>query len=260
MIERRRQTDATPPLRMWGEPAASSYQLRSGSYMTTSIKRPSGPSLFELFACEVYACDVPEDRYNVINRPDHWLNQRKRGEDGFVFVLNVIIPSAANLIMLAYFREPSPGAVTKGDSAAARLFCAWCDGTDAFRNERFKLIPRVAKGPLLIRRGVGAKPVLLGKRITVLYHRQPGAFEVDIDVSSDRFADRITRMVRDAMASSVCLDLAVTLEGREAAELPEAILGAVRCDHLDFAACNHRLPPAASLKAAATLKVLTAQL
>lgn len=30
----------------------------------------------------------------VINRPDHWLNQRKRGEDGFVFVLNVIIPSA----------------------------------------------------------------------------------------------------------------------------------------------------------------------
>ena len=88
MIERRRQTDATPPLRMWGEPAASSYQvrlgpahaaqlphscrtaaarlwpkpqltsaaaptqLRSGSYMTTSIKRPSGPSLFELFACE----------------------------------------------------------------------------------------------------------------------------------------------------------------------------------------------------------------
>ena len=52
--------------------------------------------------------------------------------------------------MLAYFREPSPGAVTKGDSAAARLFCAWCDGTDAFRNERFKLIPRVAKAYLPI--------------------------------------------------------------------------------------------------------------
>ena len=50
--------------------------------------------------------------------------------------------------MLAYFREPSPGAVTQGESAAARLFCAWCDGTDAFRNERFKLIPRVAKAAL----------------------------------------------------------------------------------------------------------------
>lgn len=67
--------------------------------------------------------------------------------------------------------------------------------------------------------------------------------QVDIDVSSDRFADKITRLVRDAMASSVCLDLAVTIEGRSKEELPERILAAVRCDHIDFSR-SVRLPSA----------------
>jgi hypothetical protein len=36
--------------------------------------------------------------------------------------------------------------------------------------------------------------------------------------------------------------LQVTLEGRSESELPERILAAVRCDHIDFQKCNVKLP------------------
>ena len=148
--------------------------------------------------------------------------------------------------MLAYFREPSPGAVTKGDSAAARLFCAWCDGTDAFRNERFKLIPKIPTGSLLIRQAVGQKPALIGRKLTMPYTSRDHYFEVGVDVCSSTVADYTTRLVRDAIATSVVLDLAFTLEGRSAAELPERILGAARLDHIELGVAK-RLPPRASL-------------
>ena len=90
--------------------------------------------------------------------------------------------------------------------------------------------------------GVGSKPVLLGKRIEVSYHPSASSFEVVINVCSNSTADMITRLVRDSMASSVALDLALTIEGRAADELPERIVCAVRFDHLDFD-CATPLPP-----------------
>jgi len=175
------ETPAMPPLRFWGEPEATSYRLRSRSYLESGIKRPSEGALFSLFALDCFSCQDADDRYNVIGRPDHWLNQRGGGGGAprpFTFVLNVIIPSEQNYLLVAYFTESEPGLLARQGEPAAALFRTWLGADDAFRNERFKLIPRVAKGPLIIRKGVGATPVLLGKRITVQYHSRPGAVEV----------------------------------------------------------------------------------
>ena len=44
----------------------------------------------------------------------------------------------------------------------------------------------------------------------------------------------MSRVRRDCLLRQVCLDLAVTLEGRKEDELPERILAAYRCDHVNF--------------------------
>eukprot|EP00962_Isochrysis_galbana_P038167 scaffold13515_cov48-Isochrysis_galbana.AAC.1 len=45
-----------------------------------------------------------------------------------------------------------------------------------------------------------------------------------------------------AMAKPLSASPQVTIEGRSDAELPERILAAVRCDHIDFKKCTVTLP------------------
>jgi len=239
----RRDTPAMPPLHMWGEPEGTSYLLRGGNYMVDGVKKHSQASLFSLVALDTFIFDDPQDRYNIASRPDNWLAQ----VPPFTLVLNVIIPSANNLCLVAYFQPTQPEKLENLDIPAVDLFWKWVRADNAFRNERLKLIPRVGKGPYLIRSGVGAKPVLLGKKLAVQYHSTPTSIEVDLDISSNTVADTVTRMVRDAMANSVCLDLAITLEGRAPEELPECMLGALRCDHIDFRKVAVAMPPRSTL-------------
>ena len=93
---------------------------------------------------------------------------------------------------------------------------------------------------------MGQKPALIGRKLTMPYTRRDHYFEVGVDVCSSTVADYTTRLVRDAIATSVVLDLAFTLEGRSAAELPERILGAVRFDHIELGVAK-RLPPRANM-------------
>jgi Protein ENHANCED DISEASE RESISTANCE 2, C-terminal len=60
-----------------------------------------------------------------------------------------------------------------------------------FRNERFKLIPSIVEGPFLVRRSVGAKPALLGRKLTQRYFRGPNYVETDVDVSSSSIAEKV---------------------------------------------------------------------
>ena len=56
---------------------------------------------------------------------------------------------------------------------------------------------------------------------------------MDCDVESSAWATRIVGSLRPNM-SSIVIDLAFTLEGRDEEELPEAILGAVRLRYLQL--------------------------
>lgn len=170
----------------------------------------------------------------------------------FTLVLNVIVPAARNYSALSYFRVNSD-VMRRRDDPAVALFLRWLVAPDAFRNERLKLVPRISGGSYVMQQGVGSKPVLLGKRIEVSYHPSASSFEVVINVCSNSTADMITRLVRDSMASSVALDLALTIEGRAADELPERIVCAVRFDHLDFD-CATPLPPLGPLGGEAETK------
>ena len=54
-----------------------------------------------------------------------------------------------------------------------------------------------------------------------------------MDVSSSSVAANIVGLVQ-GMTKTLCVDMAICLEGHSHEELPEALLGTVRCSHLDL--------------------------
>ncbi len=63
--------------------------------------------------------------------------------------------------------------------------------------------------------------------------RGPGHFEVDVDVGSSRAAASVVGLV-SPVTTSLIIDMAIVLEGREEQELPEQLLGVVRFDKVDM--------------------------
>ncbi|PPR94290.1 hypothetical protein GOBAR_AA26381 [Gossypium barbadense] len=55
----------------------------------------------------------------------------------------------------------------------------FADGTDQFRDARFKLIPSIVEGYWMVKRAVGTKACLLGKAVTCKYFRQDNFLERD---------------------------------------------------------------------------------
>ena len=109
---------------------------------------------------------------------------------------------------------------------------------DAVRHQAFKLIPRIVQGNFMIRKAVGSKPALLGRKLQLSYRRDetntlPRFFEVMVDIGSDPVADRIVKLALGG-AKSLVVDMMFLLEGTDDTVLPERILGGARMEYLDF--------------------------
>ena len=117
------------------------------------------------------------------------------------------------------------------------LLVRFLDGPDDFRDSRLKIIPRIAEGPWLVRKGVGCVPAILGKKVQQLYFRDADPkynyMEVVADVSSSMVAGRILALVKGA-ATALTIDLSFTLQGESVDELPESLLGGVRILHCNL--------------------------
>lgn len=136
----------------------------------------------------------------------------------YTFVLNVVIPSSAHMSMVVYF-QPRRAEDMLGDRPEAKLLRAFIAGDTAYRNERFKLLAR-PRGSALLRTLIGDKPALIGRKLAMPYFSGPNHFEVCVDVTSNTFAEYVTRVARDAVATNMSLDLGFTIEGRCEEVLP----------------------------------------
>ena len=132
---------------------------------------------------------------------------------------------------------------------------------DTSRNKVLKLVPSVVKGPWIVERVVGGKPVIVGNKLPVSYtyyqhqHQQyqPAAanniesgggggnqtyLEVDLDIVSSATARRILSIVKNYTRGLV-LDLGFVIEGQQEDELPEQMLGAIRFHGIDPITAPH---------------------
>ncbi len=124
--------------------------------------------------------------------------------------------------------------IKQGTTPAGRLMNQFLFGeSDDFRNKSFKLIPRIVEGNYIVRKSVGSKPSILGKKISQTYIRTDRYMEVIVDIASDPIAQRIVKLCLGYI-KTIVVDMMFVLEGHDEATLPERIFGGVRLKNIDF--------------------------
>ena len=221
----------------WSPLPSSTIPVRASSYLKDGKKAPSAHGSL-LLAVELFRS--PTAASHVAKRPDspaHTLAKRTTSDVDFVFVVNMVLPAAEGVYQVVFYygllREQG------GPSAASRLLERFINGTDAFRNARFKLIPTVVEGPWLVQKAVGNRPALLGKTLRQRWHRGDGYLEVDVDCNSSPAAGRVVSLVK-SYSMALVVDLGFVLEAQTSDELPERVLGCGRMMHITLE--DHALP------------------
>ncbi|CAN1800272.1 Probable UDP-arabinopyranose mutase 2 [Linum perenne] len=214
-------------LNCWTSPSGSGFKIRGKTYLKDNSKVVGGDPLLQLIAVDWFKVDRVVDA--IAQHPKCLLQyvplQTKAGKKlPFVLVINLQVPAKPNYSLVLYYAADRP--VNKES-----LLGKFVDGTDMFRDSRFKLIPSIIEGYWMVKRAVGSKACLLGKAVTCKYLRQDNFLEIDVDIGSSSVARSIIGLVLGYVTSLV-VDLAILIEAKEEAELPEFVLGTVRLNRL----------------------------
>ena len=234
------------PLRSkaWTEPSAEEYHVRSKNYMTNKIKEPSQKSAFKLITVDlinsekpIYTgmCSQPGERVQLALERERQTGIKELPE--FVFAVNLCIPADVIYHAVFYYgiEEATMDEIKNGQTAFGRVMKKFIFGdSDEYRNNTFKLIPRVVKGNYMVRKGVGTKPAILGKKIKQCYVKTDRCFEIIVDIASDPVAKRITKLCLGYIRTIV-VEMMFALEGYDESTLPERIFGGGTIRNLDFA-------------------------
>ena len=194
----------------------------------------------------------------------------------FVFCVNVVLPGPPTYHFVIYFAVDdcaSLGIRGKGSKNDTKPHSALLDDfffgpSDEFRNEVFKVLPRIVEGNVFLKAAVGNNPMLIGKRLKPTYIQTDNFLEMIIDVSSHAMTDRlvksaqknvsfscnlprllnyiyscmfltilatcITNLPSKLKTSQIIAEFGFVLEGKTESTLPENILGSVRLQSSKF--------------------------
>ncbi|KAI3496047.1 hypothetical protein L1887_38397 [Cichorium endivia] len=206
----------------WTSPSGTGFMIRGKTYLKDNAKVSGGNPLLRLIAVDWFKVGNPIGK--VALHPKCLVQSDSGKKLPFVLVMNLQVPAKPNYSLVLYFAADKP--VAK-DSLLERFI----NGTDTFRDSRFKLIPSIVDGYWMVKRAVGTKACLLGKAVTCKYLRQDNFLEIDVDVGSSSVARSVVGIVL-GYVTSIVVDLAILIEGKEQQELPEYILGTVRLNRV----------------------------
>lgn len=254
--------------RQWSEPSADGFRVRGAEYLSDRLKVAAGEAEMRLLAVDVLEWSSPV-RQNVLahpqnrvalayeratgksfpdpmqNRPflydaeeerePHACFQPEDCPEGvpWVFALHIMIPGPPHLGFVAYYTPVDPE-WHKRDSPFARVARPFFFGGDPeYCDNHFKLIPKIVEGNFVVRRVVGSTPAVLGTKLKQYYHAAPHYFELDVDIGSSSVAAGVVR-VSLGYAAAMTVDMAFVLEGKREQELPETVMGCVRCRGMEL--------------------------
>lgn len=225
------------PRAMWCEPEGSAMLVRGPDYLSDRRKIPSAPPAFRLVGVDLFQSSMPLE--HISSRPDNMVQRelKRHAEAGttmpFTFVMNFVVPGNPRICLVLYYQAPPGSNVLDDGSAFAELMRDFLDGSDEFRNERFKLIPCIVEGPFIVRQAVGTTPAIIGKKLRQPYFSGPQYFELDVDIGSSAVANRVVGLV-SGYTKKLVIDMGFLIEGQRADELPERLFGSARLVHLDM--------------------------
>ena len=219
----------------WIEPRASTFNIRSRSYLWSKVKEPSVPSHMHLVAVDWLRCS--EKITGVAEHPDHPVQRALLHEDRveYIMVFNMQAPASQHYSLVLYYVSLHP--IDPGT-----LLGRFIDGPSDFRDARLKLLPNIATGPWIVQRGVGRTPLIVGSALKVRYSRRDRYFVADIDIGTSSVACGITRFVIGYVRHLV-IDMGLVVQGNCEEELPERLLGQVRIVHLELKSAAEYVPP-----------------
>jgi hypothetical protein len=223
----------------WFALSGETFPSRGLGYLKDRVKVPSPRGPCDLVNAEMF---LSHDKIgNIAARQGSFLRAARRAGDGrFYLVVAYVTPTAPFVHIALYF------ALDEARLAAlpplARLwarFVARGPAGDAFRRERWKVIPRIAEGSWMVSSAVGTKPAMLAQKLTHTWvhgaadDAGTGAYlESDCDVASSTVALMLVGMIQ-TWAKSLVIDLGFAIEPQAADEFPEVVVGAVRLNRLD---------------------------
>ncbi|KAF7830380.1 protein ENHANCED DISEASE RESISTANCE 2-like [Senna tora] len=217
----------------WASPPAHLFSLRSKNYFTKRQKSPAGHYLLCPAGVDWLKSSAKLD--NVLARPDNRVAHalRKAQAQGnslksFIFAVNLQIPGKDHHSAVFYFATEDP--IPTGS-----LLHRFINGDDQFRNQRFKLVNRIVKGPWIVKKAVGnyGACCLLGKALTCKYHRGSNYLEIDVDIGSSAIANAVLHLAL-GFVTSVSVDMGFVVEAQTEEELPEKLIGGVRLCQMEM--------------------------
>lgn len=261
------------------------FRVRSKGYLTDRIKLPSAPSALDIAA--IHAFQSHSAVRHVAAEPDSPLHAwRAAGTmPPFCLVVNMMVVGSPGFQGVFYYgmneeewgiaqavrAKGSTGRPADASEAFHRLFAEFTKddfsaAANHFRDERFKLLPAIVQGPMLLKNSSGNRPAILGNKLKQRcarrpragrsgaclgveprarslapprspaarsYYRGPDYFEVDVDCTTSRAAASVVNMVK-GYCKTLVIDLAFIIQGNTEDELPERVVGVVRFSRVDM--------------------------
>jgi Protein ENHANCED DISEASE RESISTANCE 2, C-terminal len=236
------------------------------SSSSTDPKIPSATSVFQLLAVDlvltpqlIYTglCAHPHERVQLaLAREEQTTTAGGTGTTAtggvrqlppFIFAVNLCLPAGSAAAgrrgvtspdacyhCVAYFGVDDKSILTDTSTPEGKLMNQFFFGdSDDFRDQTFKLIPRIVEGNFVVRKAVGSKPSLLGTKLKLQYVRTDRYCEVLVDIASSSVAQTIVQLAL-GYAKHLTVDMMFLFEGTDASTLPERILGGFRVCNVDF--------------------------
>ncbi|KZV31682.1 hypothetical protein F511_00486 [Dorcoceras hygrometricum] len=217
----------------WASPPGNVFSVRGPNYFTKKEKIPAGEWLLNPAGVDWLRSNSKLD--HVLARPDNRVMSALRSSKDyeksktFVIAINLQVPGRDHYSAVFYF-------ATKFDDSISSnpLLYQFINGTDAFRNSRFKIVNKIVKGPWIVKTAVGNHSAcLLGKALNCSYHRGPNYLEIGVDIGSSAIATAILRLALGCV-TAVTIDMGFLVEAQTDTELPECLFGAVRICQMEM--------------------------
>lgn len=247
----------------WMSPGAAGFRVRGPNYLRDKKKILASEPVLKLLAVDLAKLDHPTRHIG------RYLDSVQRSPAAFSFVVQIMVPGPPHLALVMTWGSKDESHGMDGTSMSldehepsteqdhelppfelalmklvlfpfneAIWILRFFIGDDETRDNSFKLIPHIVKGSFIIKQSVGSTPVLLGKKLKQYYFKTARYIEVDIDIGSSYTAAAVVSLV-SGVTKTLVVDLGIVLEGKTPQELPEALLGTVRLDHLDLTTAVH---------------------
>jgi len=244
VVDRARNLRVHPlPLRLnaWTEPAAETFSVRGPNYLADKAKFPSENAAFRLLTVDIVQaaqpvytgmCAHPQERVQRAMKRERETGVKELPE--FLFVVNLCVPGDKTYHTVSYFGIDNFEEITHQKTPFGRLMHEFIFGdSDEFRLRTFKLIPRIVEGNFVVKKAVGSKPTILGRKIKHYFVRGENYFEIIVDIASDPVAQRIVKLVL-GYTKTLVVDMMFLLEAAQQEYLPERVFGGVRLKNIDL--------------------------